>query len=80
MRNGDYIPTRMEAQHDAANLLCGAKTQSNPESTVGMSVRGVFDVGVGGVFIVEEERLLPPINNVFSRSTSKYEFAIRAGL
>eukprot|EP00904_Undaria_pinnatifida_P006324 jgi/Undpi1/2821/HiC_scaffold_14.g06198.m1 len=36
MRNGDYIPTRMEAQHDAANLLCGAKTQSNPESTVGV--------------------------------------------
>eukprot|EP00752_Nemacystus_decipiens_P018206 g16335.t1 len=36
MRNGDYIPTRMEAQHDAANLLCGSKTQSNPESTVGV--------------------------------------------
>ncbi|KAJ0406194.1 hypothetical protein P43SY_000378 [Pythium insidiosum] len=36
MRNGDYIPTRLEAQHDAANLLCGAKTQSNPESTVGI--------------------------------------------
>jgi len=36
MRNGDYIPTRLEAQHDAANLLVGAKTQSNPESTVGV--------------------------------------------
>ena len=36
MRNGDYIPTRMEAQHDAANLVCGTKTQSNPESTVGV--------------------------------------------
>jgi len=36
MRNGDYIPTRMEAQHDAANLIAGAKTQSNPESTVGV--------------------------------------------
>eukprot|EP00903_Cladosiphon_okamuranus_P005841 g5782.t1 len=36
MRNGDYIPTRMEAQHDAANLLCGSKTNSNPESTVGV--------------------------------------------
>jgi 26S proteasome regulatory subunit N10 len=34
MRNGDYIPTRMEAQHDAANLICGAKTQQNPENTV----------------------------------------------
>jgi 26S proteasome regulatory subunit N10 len=37
MRNGDYIPTRLEAQHDAANLLVGAKTQSHPESTVGVS-------------------------------------------
>ena len=36
MRNGDYVPTRMEAQHDAANLLVNHKTQSNPESTVGV--------------------------------------------
>jgi 26S proteasome regulatory subunit N10 len=37
MRNGDYIPTRLEAQQDAANMLIGAKTQSNKESTVGVS-------------------------------------------
>jgi len=37
MRNGDYIPTRLEAQQDAANLLVGAKTQSHPESTVGIA-------------------------------------------
>jgi 26S proteasome regulatory subunit N10 len=37
MRNGDYIPTRLEAQQDAANLLVGAKTQSHHESTVGVS-------------------------------------------
>eukprot|EP00584_Thalassiosira_punctigera_P023789 CAMPEP_0172552682 /NCGR_PEP_ID=MMETSP1067-20121228/46864_1 /TAXON_ID=265564 ORGANISM="Thalassiosira punctigera, Strain Tpunct2005C2" /NCGR_SAMPLE_ID=MMETSP1067 /ASSEMBLY_ACC=CAM_ASM_000444 /LENGTH=369 /DNA_ID=CAMNT_0013340725 /DNA_START=82 /DNA_END=1188 /DNA_ORIENTATION=- len=36
MRNGDYVPTRMEAQSDAANLIVNAKTQSNPESTVGV--------------------------------------------
>jgi len=35
MRNGDYTPTRLEAQHDAINLICGAKTHSNPENTVG---------------------------------------------
>jgi 26S proteasome regulatory subunit N10 len=34
MRNGDYIPTRFEAQHDAVNLVTGAKTQQNPENTV----------------------------------------------
>jgi len=37
MRNGDYVPTRLEAQQDAANLLVGAKTQSHPESTVGVT-------------------------------------------
>ena len=37
MRNGDYTPTRLEAQVDAANLLAGAKTQAHPESTVGIS-------------------------------------------
>ncbi|KAM7265057.1 hypothetical protein ACFE04_002740 [Oxalis oulophora] len=36
MRNGDYSPTRFQAQADAINLICGAKTQSNPENTVGV--------------------------------------------
>nr|GME13505.1 26S proteasome non-ATPase regulatory subunit 4 homolog [Ipomoea batatas] len=36
MRNGDYSPNRFQAQSDAVNLICGAKTQSNPENTVGV--------------------------------------------
>eukprot|EP00290_Baffinella_frigidus_P035616 CAMPEP_0180317954 /NCGR_PEP_ID=MMETSP0988-20121125/34137_1 /TAXON_ID=697907 /ORGANISM="non described non described, Strain CCMP2293" /LENGTH=398 /DNA_ID=CAMNT_0022303293 /DNA_START=40 /DNA_END=1232 /DNA_ORIENTATION=+ len=36
MRNGDYLPTRMESQADAVNLVCNVKTQQNPESTVGV--------------------------------------------
>tara|TARA_B110001452_G_scaffold82021_1_gene67076 strand:- start:522 stop:1283 length:762 start_codon:yes stop_codon:yes gene_type:complete len=36
MRNGDFAPSRMEAQQDAVNLLAGAKTQSNPENSVGV--------------------------------------------
>jgi len=35
-RNGDYAPTRFESQTDAVNLVCGAKTQQNPENSVGM--------------------------------------------
>ena len=27
MRNGDYSPSRIQAQADAVNLICGAKTQ-----------------------------------------------------
>jgi 26S proteasome regulatory subunit N10 len=52
MRNGDYIPSRLEAQHDAANLLCGTKTQSNPESTVGV-------LAMAGQRCVLLARLLP---------------------
>ncbi|XP_059293043.1 26S proteasome non-ATPase regulatory subunit 4 homolog [Lycium ferocissimum] len=36
MRNGDYSPSRFQALADAVNLICGAKTQSNPENTVGL--------------------------------------------
>ena len=36
MRNGDHIPTRLDAQQDAANLVSNAKTQQNPENTVGV--------------------------------------------
>lgn len=35
-RSGDYAPTRFQAQADAVNLLAGAKTQANPENTVGV--------------------------------------------
>jgi len=35
-RNGDYSPSRLEAQVDAANLICGAKTQAHPENCCGI--------------------------------------------
>ena len=44
MRNGDYNPTRLEAQNDAASMICTDRTGSNPENTVGvlsMAGRGV---------------------------------------
>lgn len=34
--NGDWLPSRLEAQRDAANILCGAKTNDNPENSVGL--------------------------------------------
>jgi 26S proteasome regulatory subunit N10 len=36
MRNGDYMPSRVEAQADAASVICGAKLASNPENLVGI--------------------------------------------
>ncbi|KAK4506750.1 hypothetical protein PRZ48_000483 [Zasmidium cellare] len=39
-RNGDYVPSRWEAQVDAANLIFHSKTQANPESSVGLMSMG----------------------------------------
>lgn len=36
MRNGDYLPTRYDAQADAVNVVFQRKTDSNPESSVGI--------------------------------------------
>ncbi|KAM7537690.1 hypothetical protein Aperf_G00000064127 [Anoplocephala perfoliata] len=36
MRNGDFAPTRLQAQHDAVNFLCHIKRNANPENTVGL--------------------------------------------
>ena len=44
MRNGDYSPSRLQAQTEAVNLLCGAKTQV--KSWTLDSIR-VFDCAVG---------------------------------
>lgn len=36
MRNGDFIPTRLQAQQDAVDLVCMTKTSSNAENNVGL--------------------------------------------
>jgi len=60
MLNGDYTPTRLSAQLDAANLLLSHKTQSNPESTVGVIAMS------GGVFSHPEsvELLVSPTEDM----------------
>ncbi|XP_065185294.1 26S proteasome non-ATPase regulatory subunit 4-like [Sycon ciliatum] len=37
MRNGDFLPTRLQAQEDAVNVICRAKQQESPENTFGVS-------------------------------------------
>ncbi|XP_017490291.1 PREDICTED: 26S proteasome non-ATPase regulatory subunit 4-like [Rhagoletis zephyria] len=36
MRNGDFIPNRLQAQQEAVSLVCHAKLRSNPENNVGL--------------------------------------------
>ncbi|XP_046386340.1 26S proteasome non-ATPase regulatory subunit 4 isoform X2 [Ischnura elegans] len=36
MRNGDFLPTRLQAQQDAVNLVCHSKIRTNAENNVGL--------------------------------------------
>lgn len=36
MRNGDYLPSRLESQQDSAGLIATDRTRGNPENTVGI--------------------------------------------
>nr|XP_035976967.1 26S proteasome non-ATPase regulatory subunit 4-like [Halichoerus grypus] len=36
VRNGDFLPTWLQAQQDAVNIFCHSKTRSNPENDVGL--------------------------------------------
>jgi 26S proteasome regulatory subunit N10 len=74
MRNGDYVPNRLEAQHDAANMIVGTKTQSNPESTVGViCMTGEMD-GSGAELLISPTddmgKILTALHGVPIRSTA----------
>lgn len=40
MRNGDYIPTRLQAQQDAVSMVCHSKIRQHPENSVGLVTLG----------------------------------------
>ena len=67
MRNGDYSPTRLQAVCQACNVLCGAKTQANPENGVGF-----LTMGNDSIKIIET--LTPDLGRLLSSITS-----LRAG-
>jgi len=63
MRNGDYSPTRLDAQQDAGTLICLQRINDNPESTVGiLSMASKKTEGRGVELLVapttEQEKIL----------------------
>jgi 26S proteasome regulatory subunit N10 len=47
MRNGDFLPTRLQAQQDAVGIITQSKLRSNPESNVGLlTLSGLVEVMV----------------------------------
>ncbi|XP_029814827.1 26S proteasome non-ATPase regulatory subunit 4 [Manacus vitellinus] len=55
MRNGDFLPTRLQAQQDAVNIVCHSKTRSNPENNVGLITLAKYG-GLGGSLLALKHR------------------------
>jgi 26S proteasome regulatory subunit N10 len=77
MRNGDYNPTRMIAQQEAANLICGAKTQQNPETTVGIMTTGGKSPVVQVALTTDLGKLLASLSSIEIGGETKFSLAMR---
>lgn len=63
MRNGDYPPSRLDAQQDAAILLCNDRLNNNAESTVGLLTMA----GQGVNMLASPTEELPKVLACFAR-------------
>ena len=61
MRNGDYVPNRLEAQTDAAIQVAARKRDQNPENTVGV-------LTMAGRCVEVRVALTPDVGRVLSLS------------
>lgn len=76
-RNGDYLPTRFEAQADAINLIHSAKTQANPESSVGLMSMGGNGPEVLVTFTADIGQILDGIHRTKIRGKSHLASSIQ---
>ncbi|KIJ61008.1 hypothetical protein HYDPIDRAFT_116524 [Hydnomerulius pinastri MD-312] len=67
MRNGDYMPSRFDAQSDAVNTVFQTKIDSNPENTVGVMTMA----NKGPEVLVTHSKDLGQILNALHAASSK---------
>jgi 26S proteasome regulatory subunit N10 len=77
MRNGDYTPTRYGAQLDAVNLIFSAKTQANPESTVGLMTMSGHSPEVLATLTYDFGKILAAVHNAQIHGTSHLSAGIQ---
>jgi len=76
MRNGDFLPTRLNAQQDAVNLVCHSKTRANPENNVGLiSTANTTEVLV--TLTTDVGKLLAKLHQIQPKGTISFVSAIR---
>jgi len=71
-RNGDYEPTRWEAQVGAANILIEQKCERNPENTVGMISMAGKRVQVLSTLTTDQSRVLNAMKTISLTGESDY--------
>lgn len=75
MRNGDFVPTRLQAQQDAVNVVCHCKTRANPENNVGLLTLANTEVLV--TLTTDVGRLLSKLHQVTPKGTIKIGTGIK---
>lgn len=66
-RNGDYTPTRFDAQADAVNIIFQTVTQNNPESSVGLMNMGGKGPEVLATLTTEQGKVLEGLHRTKSK-------------
>ncbi|KAF2750926.1 hypothetical protein M011DRAFT_483825 [Sporormia fimetaria CBS 119925] len=75
-RNGDYVPSRWEAQCDAANLIFSAKTGANPESSVGLMTMGGNTPEILTTLTTDIGKILDGLHRTKIKGTSNFSTGI----
>lgn len=80
-RNGDYQPTRFDAQSDAVNTLFNTVTNGNPESSVGLMSMGGKGPEVLVTLTTEQGKVLDGLHRTKKKlgGTSHLKTAIQVG-
>jgi 26S proteasome regulatory subunit N10 len=75
-RNGDYVPSRWEAQADAANLIFSTKTDANPESSVGLMTMGGNQPEILTTLTTDMGKILDGLHRTKIKGTSHFSTGI----
>ncbi|GMR54232.1 hypothetical protein PMAYCL1PPCAC_24427 [Pristionchus mayeri] len=75
-RNGDYTPTRLQAETDAANLIVQCKLRANPENAVGVLTMA-DDVCVLSTMTQENSKLFMKLHGIEPKGQCQFVTAIK---
>lgn len=77
MRNGDYSPTRVDVQNEAANYIASVKAQSNRENSIGVMTSAGSRVDILLTPVSDTFLVLKSINELSMGGKSNFSAALR---